>query len=172
MKWREQILAAALCVAVLTGCLYVRTARDTSIRYVIGVSLANLREQWRLVLKNELEAEAARYESVRLVILDAAGDSRKQTEDVERLMSFGVDLLIVSPEDVEAVMPVIGKAHEHIPVIVLDRVAEGFDYSLFIGPDNGLIGRQAGEVVLELLREDKKEKGPVLELKTDRKSVV
>ncbi len=73
-------------------------------------------------------------------------------------MSFGVDLLIVSPEDVEAVMPVIGKAHEHIPVIVLDRVAEGFDYSLFIGPDNGLIGRQAGEVVLELLREDKKEK--------------
>ncbi len=167
MKWREQILAAALCVAVLTGCLYVRTARDTSIRYVIGVSLANLREQWRLVLKNELEAEAARYESVRLVILDAAGDSQKQTEDVERLMSFGVDLLIVSPEDVEAVMPVIGKAHEHIPVIVLDRVAEGFDYSLFIGPDNGLIGRQAGEVVLELLREDKKEKGPVLELKTD-----
>lgn len=172
MKLERKILAAVcgtlvLCMAVLMGCLHMGKARDTRIEYVIGVSLANLREQWRLVLKDELEAEAAKYESVRLVILDAAGDSEKQAADVKRLMGFGADLLIISPGDVEAVTPVIREVYEEIPVIVLDRVAEGFDYSLFIGPDNSLIGRQAGEVVLDLIKEDMAEDGTVLEIKTD-----
>lgn len=171
MKLEKKILAAfcvlGLCIVTLMGCLHMGKARDTSVEYVIGVSLANLQEQWRLVLKNELEAEAAKYESVRLVILDAAGDSGKQTADMERLRSLGADLLIISPGDVEAVTPVISRMYEEIPVIVLDRVAEGFNYSLFIGPDNSLIGRQAGEVVLDLLEEDGAEDKTVLEIKTD-----
>lgn len=167
MKLGKKILAILLCAALLTGCVRMGNMRNTSVEYVIGVSLANLSEQWRLVLKNELEAEAAKYDSVRLVILDAAGDSRKQEADVEKLMGFGIDLLIISPSDVEAMAPVIGRIYEEIPVIVLDRAVEGFDYSLFIGPDNRLIGRQAGDVVMDLLAEDGVEKGTVLELKTD-----
>lgn len=167
MKRGKRILAMLLCVLTLTGCMSGANARDTSIEYVIGVSLANLSEQWRLALKNELETEAAKYGSIRLVILDAAGDSEKQVEDVERLMGFGVDLMIISPDDAEALTPVISNVYEEIPVIVLDRAVEGFDYSLFIGPDNRLIGRQAAETVLEILKADKIEDGSVLEIKTD-----
>lgn len=167
MKLGMKILGILLCATLLTGCVHIGAVRDTSIEYVIGVSLANLSEQWRLILKNELEEEAAKYDSVRLVILDAAGDSRKQAADVEKLMGFGVDLLIISPGDVEALTPVISDVYQEIPVIVLDRVVEGFDYSLFIGPDNRLIGRQAGEVVLDLLNENGIENGTVLEIKTD-----
>lgn len=155
------------CMIALTGCMSVGKARDTSIEYVIGVSLANLSEQWRLVLKNELETEAEKYDSVSLVILDAAGDSKKQAADVDKLMGYGVDLLIISPGDVEAMTPVISEVYEQIPVIVLDRVVEGYDYSLFIGPDNKLIGRQAGESVLQILKEKNIEDGSVLEMKND-----
>lgn len=165
MKRGKRFLAFLLCLMTLTGCMSGENVRTTGIEYVIGVSLANLSEQWRLVLKNELETEAAKYDSVRLVILDAAGDSGKQAADVERLMGFGVDLLIISPDDVEALTPVISKVYAEIPVIVLDRVVEGYDYSLFIGPDNELIGRQAGETVLELLSESGVENGSVLEIK-------
>lgn len=154
------LLCLALCLFSFAGC----SARPTSVEYVIGVSLANLREQWRLVLKSELEAEAAKYPNVRLVITDAAGDSEKQAADVERLMNFAVDLLIISPNDAEALTPVISAAYEEIPVIVLDRAVEGYNYTLFIGPDNRLIGRQAGETVLSMLEN---QTGQVLELKTD-----
>lgn len=167
MKRVRGILTILLCVAALTGCMAAGKARDTSIEYVIGVSLANLSEQWRLVLKNELETEAAKYDSVSLVILDAAGDSEKQAADVERLMGYGVDLLIISPGDVEALTPVISEVYEQIPVIVLDRVVEGYNYSLFIGPDNRLIGRQAGENVLWLWDEKNIDAGSVLEMKND-----
>ena len=160
-------LAAVLCLAALASCLSGCSARNTSIDCVIGVSLANLREQWRLVLKDELEAEAANYDGVRLVMTDAAGDSEKQAADVERLMSYGIDLLIISPSDVEALTPVISGAYEEIPVIVLDRAVEGYDYSLFIGPDNNLIGRQAGKTVLELLEERGITNASVLEMKNN-----
>lgn len=157
------LLCAALLLAGLAGC----APRATSVEYVIGVSLANLREQWRLVLKQELEAEAAKYSNVRLIFTDAAGDSDKQAADVARLMDFAIDLLIISPHDVEAMTPVIGSVYDQIPVIVLDRAVEGYEYSLFIGPDNQLIGRQAGRAVLSLLDEAGGRDGLVLELKTD-----
>lgn len=157
------LLCLALLAVLLPGC----SVRKTSVDCVIGVSLANLREQWRLVLKDELEAEAEKYDGVRLVMTDAAGDSEKQAADVERLMSYDIDLLIISPTDVEALTPVISRTYEKIPVIVLDRAVEGYDYSLFIGPDNDLIGRQAGKTVLELLLEDGISGASVLEMKND-----
>ncbi len=159
----KRAFTGLLCLALLAGC----SARKTSVECVIGVSLANLREQWRLVLKDELEAEAEKYDGVRLVMTDAAGDSEKQAADVERLMSYDIDLLIISPTDVEALTPVISRTYEKIPVIVLDRAVEGYDYSLFIGPDNDLIGRQAGKTVLELLGEDGITGASVLEMKNN-----
>lgn len=167
MKRFQRTLASFLCLALLAAGLSGCAPRTTSIDCVIGVSLANLREQWRLVLRDELEAEAEKYDGVRLVMTDAAGDSEKQAADVERLMSYGIDLLIISPTDVDALTPVISGAYEEIPVIVLDRAVEGYDYSLFIGPDNDLIGRQAGNTVLELLEETGTAGTSVLELKND-----
>ncbi len=167
MNRSKQRVAGLLCLAVLVLCLSGCSTRQTSVECVIGVSLANLREQWRLVLKDELETEAEKYDGVRLVITDAASDSEKQAADVERLMSYDIDLLIISPSDVEALTPVISRTYEQIPVIVLDRAMEGYDYSLFIGPDNNLIGRQAGKTVLELLEEDGIVNASVLEMKND-----
>ena len=148
----------------MLSCLLGCANRKTSIDYVIGVSLANLTEQWRLVLKSEIEAQAEKYDSVRLVFTDAASSSDKQTSDLQRLMEYDVDLLIVSPWDVEALTPAISEVYQSVPVIVLDRAVEGFDYTLFIGPDNQLIGQQAGEAVLHLLSDAD---GKVLELRTN-----
>lgn len=160
-------ITGLFCLALTALCLSGCSVRQTSVECVIGVSLANLREQWRLVLQDELEAEAEKYDGVRLVMTDAAGDSEKQAADVERLMSYDIDLLIISPTDVEALTPVISRTYEKIPVIVLDRAVEGYDYSLFIGPDNNLIGRQAGKTVLELLTENGIADASILELKND-----
>lgn len=146
----KRILAFLCCVGLVLS-LFGCNVRETSVEYLIGVSLANLSEQWRLVLKSELEEEAAKYDNVRLVFSDAAGDSEKQEADIHRLLEYGIDLLIVSPTDVDQLKVVISDVYAQLPVIVLDRAVEGYDYSLFIGPDNQLIGQQAGQTVLDLL---------------------
>ena len=119
--------------------------------YVIGVSLANLTEPWRINLRDEIMAEAGHHRNLRIVFTDAADSNSRQIQDVHTLLDSGIDLLIISPNQSEALSPVITEAYQRIPVILLDRSVIGFDYTLFIGPDNRLIGKQAGQYVASIL---------------------
>jgi simple sugar transport system substrate-binding protein len=123
----------------------------TPFDYVIGVSMANLTEPWRISMRDEINSEASRYANLRIVFTDAADSNSRQIQDVHTLLDSGIDLLIISPNESEALSPVITEAYHRIPVILLDRSVIGFDYTLFIGPDNRLIGKQAGQYVTELL---------------------
>ena len=163
------IAAASICAVILIMFLGLHIYNQgidgeeyQEIEYVIGVSQANMRESWRLALTSEIEEEAKKYKNIRLIMTDATSDVTKQVKDVEKLIDFGIDLLIISPCDTEIMTSIIsGVYHKEIPVIVMDRGIEGFDYSLFIGPDNEQIGRRAGEGVLRLLKD---EEGKVLEI--------
>ncbi len=74
---------------------------------------------------------------------------------------LGVDLLIVSINDSKKLTPLVSEVYKTIPVIVLDRAVEGYDYSLYIGPDNENIGIQAGNLVVDLIGENQ---GKVIEV--------
>ncbi len=140
---------AFLAFAALASCS--RTARPESVRFLVGVSQANLSEPWRIAMTEEIRAEAARYPYLKVIYIEAGDSSARQIDDVQRLMGYGVDLLIISPTDSHALTPIVRTAYAKIPVIVLDREVEGYDYSLFIGPDNERLGREAGKVASELL---------------------
>ena len=113
--------------------------------------MANLTEPWRINMRDEIMAEAGRHGDLRVVFTDAADSNNRQIQDVHNLLGSGIDLLIISPNESEALSPVIAEAYRRVPVILLDRSVIGFDYTLFIGPDNRLIGKQAGQYVRELL---------------------
>ena len=72
-----------------------------------------------------------------------------------------MDLLIVSINDSKELTLLVSKIYKSMPVIVLDRAVEGYDYSLYIGPDNEKIGIQAGNLVVNLVG---KGEGKVLEV--------
>ena len=127
------------------------TGHGEGIKYLIGVSLANLTEPWRITMTEEIRTEASRHSDLKLIFTDAGDSSSQQIDDVKRLMEEGIDLLIISPTDSKAVTPVVDEAYAHIPVIVLDRAVEGYNYTLYIGPDNHLIGKEAGQYVTGLL---------------------
>ena len=126
-------------------------AADQAYQFVIGVSLANLTEPWRINMSEEIKSEASHYPNLRVVFSDAADSSSRQIQDVKKLLDCGIDLLIISPNDAEALTPIIAEAYKRIPVILLDRSVVGYDYTLYIGPDNRLIGKQAGQYVTDLL---------------------
>ena len=128
-----------------------QNARGSGMRYLVGFSQANLTEPWRIEMTEEVKAEAARYPDMKIIYTDAADSTSRQIDDVRRLMEYGIDLMIISPTDSHELTPVVREVYSKIPVIVLDRAVEGFDYSLFIGPDNERLGREAGGVISELL---------------------
>lgn len=151
MRWRLGRAVLLLVAAVSIVSCRQDGGDAQAFDYVIGVSLANLTEPWRINMRDEIMAEASRHGNLRVVFTDAADSSNRQIQDVHTLLASGIDLLIMSPNDSEALSPVITEAYHRIPVILLDRSVIGFDYTLFIGPDNRLIGKQAGQYVSELL---------------------
>ncbi|MEK8128125.1 substrate-binding domain-containing protein [Paenibacillus filicis] len=119
--------------------------------YLIGISQPNLNEPRQVVMNNEIRKEAERHSNVRLIFTDAAENSEKQIHDVQKLMTYGVDLLIISLNDPEKLTPVVTEAYKSIPVIVLGRGVTGYDYTLFIGPDNASVGRKSGQLAERIL---------------------
>lgn len=135
---------------------FVSSVRDTNgqkdqVQYLVGVSQPNLIEPWRVVMNEEIKREVSRHSDLRVIFTDAANDSKQQKDDVYKLMGYGIDLLIISLDDPILLTPTIAEVYAKIPVIVLGRGVTGYDYTLYIGTDNRLIGSKAGEYVKQLL---------------------
>lgn len=116
--------------------------------FLIGMSQSNLGEPWRVAMNDQIAAAAEQYPELEVVFADAAQDNSKQIADVENFIVQQVDLLIISPNEAKPLTAVVKKAYDSgIPVIVLDRKVEGDAFTQYIGGDNKLIGKKAGEYV-------------------------
>lgn len=154
-KPRKVIVISVLVIfIILVISIIIKTSmkkKSDGIQFVIGMSQANLSEPWRISMNQEIINEAKKYKNIKIVYRDAGGDTDKQKKDIDELLNSGIDLLIVSINDSQQLTPLVSKAYKTIPVIVLDRAVEGYDYTLYIGTDNESIGRQAGTLVAELI---------------------
>ncbi|CAN7619880.1 substrate-binding domain-containing protein [Paenibacillus sp. LjRoot153] len=119
--------------------------------FLIGISQPNLNESRQIAMYNEIRNEAEKHKNVRLIFTDAAENSEKQINDVQKLLHYGIDLLIISLNDSEKLTPIVKEAYKNMPVIVLGRGVTGYDYSMFIGSDNLAIGKKSGKLAADLL---------------------
>lgn len=142
------------------------TGNDTSRRWRIGMSQANNAEPWRQAMNAQIAAAAARHPNIQIEFTDARQNNAQQIADVEAFLSKGVDLLIISPNEAAPLTPVVASAFQRgIPVIVLDRKVKGEQYTMWIGADNRLIGRRAGEYAARWCREQQRSPCNVIELR-------
>lgn len=135
---------------------------------VIGFSQVTLQSPFYVELREGAEAAAA-TENDELIFLDANGDVSKQNNDIQDLITRGVDVLILNPVNPEAVVPSIEAAREAgIPVITVDRpVTEGA--VTHVGRDNVEMGRLVGEAVVAALDN---EASKIIEIQGDAGGIV
>jgi ribose transport system substrate-binding protein len=121
--------------------------------FVVGYSQSNNAEPYRAQLNLQLTHYIKQYHDLKLLpITDARQSSSLQVSQVQSFISQHVDVLIVSPnEPAPLTAPVEQACAKHIPVIILDRSVNTNCYTAFIGGDNLLIGRLAGEAAVKLL---------------------
>lgn len=147
------VVSISLLIIFIIG-LYRKNSEKKD-QFIIGMSQVNLYEPWRVYMNKEIQEEAKKHSNVKVIFKDAGGDSEKQKKDIDDLISFGADVLIVSTNNSKDVGSKVKDANKIIPVIMLDRAVEGYDYTLYIGSDTKSIGIQAGELVGELAGDDK-----------------
>jgi ribose transport system substrate-binding protein len=135
-------------------------------KFLIGMSQANKGEPWRQAMNDQLAAAAAQYPELEVVFADAAQNNTKQVADVENFIQQGIDLLIISPNEAAPLTDVVAKAYDQgIPVIVLDRKVNGDKFTMWIGADNQLIGKKAGEFIGQWCKDNAHTPCNVLEIR-------
>lgn len=156
-------LAVLMSIGILVGCKTENKKIDkeadsknpavAASSGTVGFSISTLNNPFFVSMADSAK-KTAKELGVELAIVDAGNDSAKQTSDIEDLMSKGIKVLLVNPEDSAAIAPVIKEAQEKgIKVIAIDRSVEGVNVDTYIGTDNVVAGETAGKKFLEKVGE-------------------
>src|SRR6267154_5648299 len=143
---RRKFIQATVVAAAASTVFKPFYIRAQSKKYRFGFAQVTTVEPWRVQFNKDMLKEAGKHPELELIITDGQDKTEKQVADVENLIQQSVDVLLVSPKESAGLTVVVLKAIEaKIPVIILDRNVDTKRISQFIGGDNALIGRAAGE---------------------------
>jgi ribose transport system substrate-binding protein len=118
----------------------------------IGVVNLSLCCAYFVGMDKAVKEEAALYPNVTVLSTDAEGDVAKLTSNVEDLLSQDVDGLIVSGAWIEAAPEALDAINQAgVPVVMVDRLLKGGDFTSWIGPDNRAIGEGIGKYIVDRL---------------------
>ena len=126
----------------------------------IGLVVSTQNNPFFVTLK-EGAVQKANELGYELIVLDSQNDPSKELGNVEDLLVKGVDVLLINPTDSDAVVSSVRAANRSkIPVVTLDRAANGGKVVSHVASDNVLGGEVAGNYIVEKLGG----KGKVVEL--------
>ncbi len=145
MKMHMVPAAAAL---VLASSLAAPAAQAQEL--TITTSVPSLGFPFFVHMMKELAAEAGALGDITVVESDGQNSAPKQTADVEAAIIQGVDGIVISPIDVNAMAPALQQAVDAgIPVVTIDRRVDGVDGILaHVGADNVAGGEAQGNWVV------------------------
>jgi ribose transport system substrate-binding protein len=150
-------LSLVLVVSLVTSCA---KTTPTAKKPTLGLVLSTLTNPFFVTLLDGAQEEA-KTSGVTLIAMDSQNDSAKEASNIEDLISRKVDAILVNPTDADAVVPSIKKANDaNIPVITIDRAANGGVVVSHIASDNVAGGKMAAEFLGKALNG----KGKVVEL--------
>lgn len=139
-------------INLLILCLFLTSCEQKETRYIIGVSQCS-DDEWRNQMNKEILREALFYPGVEVEIRSAEDNNQRQIADIEYFIHKKVDLIVVAPNEAEAITPIVEKAYSQgIPIVLVDRKINSEHYTAYIGADNYEMGRQIGIYITSRLR--------------------
>ncbi len=131
-------------ITILTSC-------HGNNQKTVAVSQCSM-DEWRNQMNEEMRREASLHSNLNVEYHSTADNTQDQISDIESFIQRKVDLIVVAPNEEEALKPVIEKAYDSgIPVVLIDRRANTDKYSAYVGGDNVEVGRQAANYILQKL---------------------
>lgn len=139
---------------LLLVALFTLAGCTSNYKYKIGVSQC-VGGPWREKANNEMLSAQHLYDNdVKVIIRNADNSNERQCQQIDSLVDEGVDLLIVSPNDYNALNKSLQRASgKNIPIVFFDRTTSLQHYAAYIGGDNVDAGRSMAEYAVSLCRD-------------------
>lgn len=117
----------------------------------LALVVSTLNNPFFVTLKEGAEAKADEL-GYDLLVLDSQNDPAKELANVEDVLNKDIALLLINPTDSDAVRSSIRAANRAgVPVVTLDRGANGGEVVSHVASDNVQGGMMAGELIIETL---------------------
>ncbi|WP_425287862.1 substrate-binding domain-containing protein [Oceanobacillus limi] len=154
MNKLKKILVFCISLMAVIGLAACSEEGSSDGELTIGISLPSATHGWMGALIDDAETQAKELkesEGINYVITNA-DDPNSQANDVDDLISQGVDAIVMLPIESAALSPVGQKvADEGIPLVIVDRELENDAATVVVKGDNEGIGVNAGEYFVEQL---------------------
>lgn len=134
-----------LAIALLSAC----SSEPKEKKLKIGFSMDTVKEErWQ----RDHDAFKAHCEklNVNCVITVADNKADKQANDVDNLLTQGVDVLVIAPHDATQAASMVEKAKkQNVPVISYDRLINSDKIDLYVSHQVPVIGKKIAEYALK-----------------------
>ncbi|MFN2339781.1 MAG: sugar ABC transporter substrate-binding protein [Halanaerobium sp.] len=151
MKKLFIILVLSLILITTSGLVMAQENEDI----VIGMTANNTGVDSYQTLHDEAFREKCDELGVEYTILDARGEPMRQVNQIQDLLTRGVDVIVVWPVSGQAIVPVLRQVQQQgVPVLIANSKIDesGFDLvKAFAGPDNITQGEYAAQMMAEAL---------------------
>jgi D-xylose transport system substrate-binding protein len=144
-------------------------------RPLVGLSLDTLKEErWQRDRDNFVKKTQELGADVK--VQSANGDDVRQVNDVQSLITQGVDVIVIAPHNGDAMAKAVNLAHDAgIPVLSYDRLIRNCDLDLYMTFDNFRVGELQAQYLVDALAKAGPGKKRIIRLygaKTDNNAVV
>ena len=141
-------LAATLGFALIA----LGPAQAAEKHLTILMSVPDLAFPFFVHMVDQAKDETQKMGDIDLIIADGQRSSPKQTADIEAAITKGVDGIVISPNDVDALAPALQEAVDaKIPVVTIDRRVNKVPGILgHVGADNVKGGEAQGQLIEKL----------------------
>ncbi|MEG0051476.1 MAG: ribose ABC transporter substrate-binding protein RbsB [Terrisporobacter sp.] len=154
-KFLSIIMTIVLSSFMLVGC----SQKDDNTKK-IGLIVSTLNNPFFVDLKKGVEKQAKEL-GYEVVVLDSQNDPAKEVSNMEDISVKGVSMVLLNPVDSDsAVASVMIANNSDIPVMTVDRVANGGNVVSHIASDNIAGGDMAAKYLIDKLGN----KGNIVEL--------
>lgn len=146
-KFLSIILTIIMSAMTLVGC---QQKSDSGVKK-IGFIVSTLNNPFFVDLKSGIEerAKALGYE---VVVLDSQNDPAKEVSNMEDLTVKDVDIVLLNPVDSDSAVASVMIANNYeLPVVTVDRAANGGDVVTHIASDNAVGGSMAAQYLIDQL---------------------
>lgn len=146
-KFLSIILTIIMSAMTLVGC---QQKSGSSVKK-IGFIVSTLNNPFFVDLKSGIE-ERAKELGYEVVVLDSQNDPAKEVSNMEDLTVKEVDIVLLNPVDSDSAVASVMIANNYeLPVVTVDRAANGGDVVTHIASDNAVGGSMAAQYLIDQL---------------------
>lgn len=161
-KKKILVIGTILLWIIVFGCLggilkkYDGELLDADKQHMIGASYMTMNNEFYNIVSEEI-IQRVEAEGDQWVLRDPALSVERQIEQINDMLSMGIDVLVLTPVDLESLTDVLKKAKEKgVYIVVVDsNVKDETLVDCTITSDNYAAGRQVGEYFAAQTKEAK-----------------